>query len=377
MAELRRTWAEIDREALTGNYDAICAISGCEVWPVVKANAYGHGAIEVARLMQSRGAKNFAVSNLREAEELLQAGIEGELLILGYTPAAEAVALAESGICQCVYSLEYAELLNEAARGAGVRIKAHLKLDTGMARLGFDCRNDDLPGLRSAARALKLSNLDFTGVFTHFAVADGCGAEDAAFTAGQYDRFYRAVELLEAEGYSFAQKHCSNSAAMFTLPDARTDAIRAGIILYGLAPSGEVPLPPAFKPAMSLYSVVSMVKELRPEESVSYGRTYKADAPRWIATVTAGYADGYPRLLSNRGYVLIHGKKAPILGRVCMDQLCVDVSHIPEVAMGDQVTLFGPGLPVEKVAEWAGTINYEIVCGIAERVPRIYSPLDE
>ncbi len=372
MAELRRTWAEIDLKALAGNYDAISAISGRKVWPVVKANGYGHGAVQVARTLQKRGAPGFAVSNLREAEELRQAGITASLLILGYTPAEEAADLAKEKIRQCVYSLEYARALNEAAQKAGVYVNCHLKLDTGMARIGFDCRSEAAEGLREAVQALQLSNLNFTGVFTHFAVADGTGAEDASFTAEQYARFEKAVQFLEEQGYSFEEKHCSNSAAMFTLPEAKTDAIRAGIILYGLAPSGEVKLPPAFQPVMRFYSVISMVKNLRPEETVSYGRTYRAPAPRRVATVTAGYADGYPRLLSNKGYVLIRGKKAPILGRVCMDQFCVDVSEIPDAAMGDPVTLFGPGLPVEQVAEWAGTVHYEIICGIAERVPRIY-----
>ncbi len=374
MAELRRTWTEIDLDALAGNYDAICAISGRKVWPVVKANGYGHGAVEVARALQKRGARGFAVSNLREAEELRQAGITGSLLILGYTPAEEAAVLAKKSIFQCVYSLDYALALNEAAQKAGVRVQCHLKLDTGMARIGFDCRSEPAAGLQEAARALQLEALHFTGVFTHFAVADGTGPADAAFSAEQYARFEKAVAWLEAQGFSFEVKHCSNSAAMFTMPQAQTDVVRAGIILYGLAPSGEVPLPSAFRPVMRFYSVLSMVKDLRPDETVSYGRTYRASAPRRIATVTAGYADGYPRLLSNQGYVLIRGQKAPILGRVCMDQFCVDVSEIPEAAMGDSVTLFGPGLPVDQVAEWAGTINYEIICGIAERVPRIYLP---
>lgn len=370
MDVLGRTWAEIDLGALAGNFAAIRSRCDQKIYAVVKADAYGHGAVACARALEKAGADGFAVSNLAEAEELREAGTSLPILILGYTPAEFAPALAKHKIAQCVFSLEYAEALNAAAEKAGVRVTAHLKLDTGMGRIGFDCRTENAPGLAGARQVLSLKNLDVTGVFAHFAVAD-TPAEDA-FTQQQYHRFTAAVAALESGGHKFQIKHCRNSAATLALPEETTDAVRAGIILYGLSPSGDMTLPADFQPVMALYSTVSMVKTVADGESVSYGRTYKAQGMRKIATVSAGYADGVPRLLSNKGSVLIHGKRASIVGRVCMDQFCVDVTDIEDVKMGDTVTVFGPGVSVDEVAQAAETINYEVVCGISKRVPRVY-----
>ena len=240
-----------------------------------------------------------------------------------------------------------------------------------MGRIGFDCRSPLLPGVEEAKQVLAMEKLTAEGVFMHYAVADT--PAEAEFTNAQRQRFFCAVEELEATGHRFEMKHCGNSAAILTGMGAGCDAARAGILLYGLAPDEAMVLPRDIRSVMSLYSTVSMVKTLEAGESVSYGRTYRANGQRRIATVCAGYADGVPRLLSNQGHVLIHGKKASIVGRVCMDQFCVDVTDIPEAKMGDRVTLFGAGLPVEELANWAQTINYEIVCGISKRVPRIYT----
>ena len=367
MDNLHRTWAEIDLAALAKNLAAIGKRCNKKVYAVVKADAYGHGAVETARALGRCGVYGFCVSNLAEAEELRAAGLTQPVLILGYTPVEYADALANHNIEQCVYSLEYASALSAAAKKT---VRVHLKLDTGMGRIGFDCRSDCLPGLEDAKQVLSLPNLEACGVFMHYAVAD-TPSEDA-FTAAQYSRFCKAVAALEAGGHQFAIKHCSNSAGALGLEEMGTDAIRAGIILYGLAPDTGMELPEGVKPVMSLYSTVSMVKTVAAGESVSYGRTYRADAERTIATVSAGYADGVPRLLSNCGSVLIHGKRAPIVGRVCMDQFAVDVTDIPDVKMGDTVTIFGPGLSVDEVARAAQTINYEIICGISKRVPRVY-----
>lgn len=368
---LRRTWAEIDLKALTDNYAAVRKLSRRKVYAVIKADAYGHGAVAVATALEQQDADGYAVSNLAEAEKLRSAGIQKPVLVLGYTPPDCAERLARGKIAQCVFSWEYANALDAQARQAGVVVEAHLKLDTGMGRIGFDFRNADDFDLEGALEVLKLPNLNTVGVFMHFAVADSVDEAHVAFTRDQYLRFWKAVEALE-QVHPFRERHCCNSAGTLCLQAEPGDIVRAGIILYGLTPSDEVALPDSIRPVMSLYSVVSMVKTIRQDETVSYGRTYTAPGIRRIATVCAGYADGVPRLLSNRGSVLIRGRRAPIVGRVCMDQFCVDVTDIPDVAMGDAVTIFGPGLPVEEVADAAQTINYEIVCGITKRVPRVY-----
>ena len=370
MHYLHRAWAEIDLAALNHNVTAIKNCCQQNIYAVVKADAYGHGAKEVATGLENRVA-GFAVSNLDEALELRECGIQKQILILGYTPAECACVLAQQKLSQCVYSLAYAQALNDQAKSP---IAVHIKLDTGMGRIGFDCRSEELPGLAEVKPLLEMDNLQIEGVFAHFAVADTLSQED--FTQQQYARFLLAVEKLEKEGFRFPIKHCGNSAALLSLPLQETNMVRAGIVLYGLAPSEDMPLSGEFKSVMSLRSVVSMVKTMEKGQSVSYGRVYETPQVRRIATVSAGYADGVPRLLSDKGYVLIRGKRAPIVGRVCMDQLCVDVTDIDHVQMGDEVTIFGPGLPVEEVAKWAQTISYEIVCGITKRVPRVYKQKD-
>lgn len=366
-----RTWVEVNLKKLRDNFETIRKTVNQKIYAVVKADAYGHGAVQVATVLEKAGVDGFAVSNLVEAEELRQAGIQSSVLILGYTPAEYALRLAQGDFAQCLYSVEYAQKLDRWAQKEGVTVKAHLKLDTGMGRLGFDLRTDDLTELEEAKRMLKLEHVNTIGVFMHFAVADSADGSDVEFTQAQYDRFWNAVAELEKE-HPFQERHCCNSAATLCLEQEKGDAVRAGIILYGLEPSADVVLPPSIQPVMSLYSVVSMVKTVDQDQTVSYGRTYAATGKRKIATVSAGYADGVPRLLSNKGSVLIRNQRAPIVGRVCMDQLCVDVTDIADVAMGDVVTIFGAGLPVEEVAAQAQTINYEIICGITKRVPRIY-----
>ncbi len=368
MSYLRRTWKEINLSALGNNFDIIGSITGTSVCAVVKADAYGHGAVGVAKALEEKGAAAFAVSNIREAEELRTAGIKAQILILGYTPEIYAEDLSRLGFVQCIYSLEYAENLSREAKKIGVTVEAHLKLDTGMSRLGFDVRDADFVGLQEAKRVLTLENLNITGVFTHFAVADSKDGEDITFTKHQYARFNEAADALETDGFRFKTRHCCNSAgALWGIAD-KGDMVRAGIILYGLAPSPDIRLPSGMKPVMSLYSVVSMVKTVKAGTFVSYGRTYEAEGDRIIATVSAGYADGVPRALSNKGSVLINGKRAKIVGRVCMDQFCIDITDIENVRIGDRVEVFGENISVDEVAEIAGTINYEIICGISKRV---------
>ncbi len=372
MNYLHRAWAEIDLDALQENFRYIRSKTTAKIFSVVKANAYGHSVYMIAKLLDEEGTDYFAVSNIDEAKELRDIGIKKPILILGYTPPFLAAELADKNITQAVFSLDYAKKLSDHAEKSGVTVSAHIKLDTGMGRIGFDFRTDEMPGLVEAKEALSQKALSFSGIFTHFPAADSYAQPDTDFTNEQYDRFVRAIDSLEKAGFTFEVRHCCNSAATLLSTDKHLDAIRPGIILYGLTPSVEVEIDKAFTPVMTFKAAVSMVKTVNEGETVSYGRTFTAEKKMKLATVTAGYADGLPRLLSGRGEVLIHGKRAPIIGRICMDQFCCDVSHIEDVAEGDTVILFGKDLPVEEMAKSAETINYEIVCGLSKRVPRIY-----
>ena len=282
-----------------------------------------------------------------------------------------AQALYENNISQCVYSPEYAKELSKEAIKNGVVLNIHIKLDTGMSRLGFNCRNDELSGITEAIEAAKLSGFALEGVFTHFAESDRNISDDDGYTDKQFNRFEKAIAYFKNSGLSPKYCHCCNSAALILDYDKQLSISRPGIILYGLSPSDTPEFECNLIPVMTLKSVITMVKEIDQNDTVSYGRTFKAEKKMRIATVSIGYADGYPRLLSNKASVIINGKKAKILGRICMDQLSVDVTDIPETKMGDEVVLFGKELSVDTLAELCGTINYEIVCGISPRVPRI------
>lgn len=372
MKFFHRTWAEIDIDALIHNLKTIKNTAcGSKVMAVVKANAYGHSAELVAPALEEAGVDFFAVSNISEAIQLRELGLTTPILILGYTPVEAVVLLKEHNISQCVYDLEYAKQLSAKAVENDVKIKIHIKLDTGMSRLGFDCRNEELKGIDEAVSSAKLPNFIIEGVFTHFAVSDRTPDSEDGFTDLQYTRFKAGVEHLKKQGLTPEICHCCNSAATLQDADMQGDLVRPGIILYGLSPNPDLKLSADLIPVMTLKSVVSMVKTIRAGDTVNYGRTFKAEKDMKIATVTAGYADGYPRLLSNKAYVLIKGRKAPVVGRVCMDQMAVDVSGIDDVNIGDEVILFGKELSVDCLAEISNTINYEIVCGISPRVPRI------
>ena len=367
-----RTWAEIDLNALKTNFNLIKEITnGSKIMSVVKANAYGHSVSEIAPVLEEMGTDFFAVSNIEEALQLREIGITKPILILGYTPVTEAKLLAEKNISQCVYSTEYASTLSAVAQEENVKINIHIKLDTGMSRLGFNCRKDSLDGINETISAAKMEGFILEGIFTHFAVADRNENEEDGFTNIQYNRFKNAVKIFKENGFNPKICHCCNSAGIINDFDKHFDLCRPGIILYGLTPSAELSIDERFTPVMTLKSVVSMVKEIEEGDTVSYGRTFKADKKIKIATVAAGYADGYPRVLSNKAFVLINGKKAKVLGRICMDQLSVDVTDIEDIKLGDEVILFGKELPVETLANICNTINYEIVCGISPRVPRI------
>ena len=345
--------------------------NGTKLMAVVKADGYGHSAKAVAPVLEEMGADCFAVSNIEEAIDLRKYGIKKPILILGYTPVTRVCDLFRHNISQCVYSFEYAQKLSDAAQLENVTVKIHIKLDTGMSRLGFDCRSDELCGIDDAIKATTLPLFALEGIFTHFAVADRTLQTEDGFTDGQYNRFIKAVEKLEQNGLCAPLCHCCNSAGFLLDNNKHLDLSRIGISLYGLSPSCDLEPQGDFIPVMTVKSVVSFVKEIKAGDTVNYGRTFKAQKNMRIATITAGYADGYPRILSNKAYVIINGKKSPIVGRICMDQMCVDITDIPQTKMGDEVILFGKELSVDVLADLSNTINYEIICGISPRVPRI------
>ena len=295
---------------------------------------------------------------------------------LGYTPAEAADVLAENDIAQCAYSAEYCAALSENAVKSGVKVKIHVKVDTGMSRLGFYFQDieRDKEAVSVVAEACRRPGLIPEGIFTHFAVADG-GENGKAFTLKQFSCFMALIAELEKQGITFKIHHCANSGAILDYPEMHLDMVRAGVILYGMEPSLCVEHHADFRPVLSLHSVISHVKEIEPGSDISYDRTFTAKERMRVATIPVGYADGYARGLSNKGYVLIHGKKAPICGRVCMDQFMVDVTEIPEAKEGDPVTLLGKDgsecITMEELGELSGRFNYEFACLITPRVPRI------
>lgn len=369
----RRTWAEININNLEHNYNTVrqAINSDTKLCCVIKANAYGHGAIELAHIYSRMGADYLAISNVEEALQLRENGITLPLLILGYTPPECASILADENITQCVYSIEYARILNSYADAANVKIKIHIKIDTGMGRIGFVCRPECHDELSYALEACQLKHLIPEGIFTHFAVADE-GENGQTYTRLQYQSFMYAVNYLEQSGIEFEIRHCANSATIFDYPEFQLDMVRAGIVLYGLNPSSQINKLPVLKPAMSLKTIISHIKCITQGESTSYGRLFIANGSTRVATLPIGYADGLDRL--NTGYkVSIGNSVAPIIGRICMDQLMIDVTGI-ECDIGDVVTIFGnnANCSADAIAHHSGTINYEVVCGVGERVPRAY-----
>ncbi len=376
---LRRTWAEIHLDRLANNARRIRErlTPDCRMMGVVKADAYGHGAVPVAKTLCDNGVDWLGVSNLEEAIQLRLAGIDCPILVISYTPPAEAARLASYGVTQTVVSPDHGEELSRAAVAAGVKLAVHIKVDTGMSRVGFACRReDDLPAAVEAVETVcRLPGLCAQGIFTHFTSADE--PEGEAFTRQQFALFTAMVDSLAARGINFSLRHCCNSAATLRFPEMHLDMVRPGVILYGLQPAGWMEaLHTGFQPLMELKTAISMVKDLPADLPISYGGTYRSAAPMRVATVPIGYADGYARCLSNRAYMLVQGEKAPVVGRVCMDQTVLDVTAIPGVTEGTVVTVFGRDgestLPADALATWMGTIHYEVVCLISRRVSRMY-----
>lgn len=366
-------------DAAISNYHAIKKQIGddTKICCVIKADGYGHGAVELAKLYSELKCDYFAVSNLDEALELRDADIKEPILILGYTPANRAQDLFDNDIAQAVYGADYAKMLSDECVKAGVKCKIHIKVDTGMSRIGFMCQQfpRDEFSVKEIKKACDLPNLIPQGIFTHFAVADEC-EEGREYTQKQYEAFVKTVDMLKDMGTTFEITHCSNSGAIIDHKDKKLNMVRAGIILYGLSPSQKLKDKLELEPIMRLKTMVSYVKEIKKGTTVSYGRTFTAQRDMKIATVPVGYADGYIRAFAKDGYMYIKGQKAKIIGRICMDQTMLDVTDIEGVEIGNVCVLFGNGRGGEPtpddVASWGNTINYEIVCSVSKRVPRLY-----
>lgn len=365
---LRNAWAEIDLNAVAHNIKEakMKIVTGTKLCAVVKADAYGHGAVPVAKAALSAGADFLAVALLQEAIELRDADIDAPILILGALQEEYAEETVAYGVSQALFTLASAKALSAAAVKLGKKAKVHLAIETGMNRIGI------LPEHAGefAAQVMALPGIEIEGVFSHFAMAD---AKDKAYCREQYAKFQNALFQIRAQGIEIPIKHISNSATISEAPEMQLDMVRQGITLYGLWPSEEVERCLDYQPVMKLKAKVAYIKQIETGETVGYGRTFKAERATKVATLPLGYADGISRLLSNKGYVLIKGQKAPIVGRICMDQFMVDVTDIEKVDIGDEALVFGSEeLSADQVAAWIGTISYEVLCAISKRVPRIY-----
>ena len=373
---MHRCWAAVDLDAFAENYRAMRSRCRPEtkLLAVVKADAYGHGDQQVGRLMEQLGADWLGVACYDEALSLREAGIGLPILILGPTPVELCAGLVEHGITQALLSPRYARELRAEAERLGVRVSCHLKIDSGMHRIGFNPL--DPQEMELARQLYSWPQLEVTGIFSHFCCADESDPDSRAFTRMQFERFSGACNWLADQGIDCGIRHCSGTAAAITHPEWQMDMIRGGIGLYGMLPSedsaGIIPM----HPAMSLYTTVSMVKEVAPGEDIGYGRKFRTTRPTLVATVPIGYADGYPRCFCNRAKMLIRGQFAPVLGKICMDQVMLDVTDIPGVEAGDLVTVAGRDgenqITFDQLAALSDTINYDRTCSLAPRIPRVY-----
>ncbi len=372
--KLNRAWAEIDLDAIAHNVREIRKLTGSkvELMGAVKADAYGHGVSEVVRTLLDSGVNQLAVSMLDEAIQIRKMGIGVPILILGYTDPARAEEVILNDVSQTVFSQELAQALSAASARLGKNAKIHVKIDTGMTRLGF------MPGESAVRNIIGISRMPgivIEGIFTHFASAD---EHERDYTLMQFERFMSVCGELEKAGIHIPLKHACNSGGIIQYPEMHLDMVRPGIILYGLYPSNEVDRDSIdLKPAMTLKANVVHVKDVDEGVFISYGRTFRTLRKSRIATVPIGYADGYTRLMSNKGRMLVNGEFAPVVGRICMDQCMIDVTDLDcDVHVGDEVVIFGSqggaSISVDEIAAEVGTINYELVCIIGKRIPRVY-----
>jgi alanine racemase len=365
----RPTWLEVDLEAIAHNVRRVAEIVGpaVNVMAVLKADGYGHGAVRVARTALNNGACCLGVASINEGLDLRRAGVSAPILVLGFTPAWQARELVLNGLTATVFDMGVARALNRAAGQLDSQVRVHIKVDTGMGRLGL--LPDDVVPFALALGSL--SHLVIEGIFTHFSVADA----DPGYTRWQVGRFQAVLDALAKEGITPPLVHAANSAAILGMPESHFDVVRLGIAMYGLHPSSQLRCPPDFRPALSFKTEVAQVKTLAPGSYVSYGNTYQTTGRQRIAVIPVGYADGFRRAPRHWGEVLVRGRRAPIVGRVCMDQTMIDVTAIADVRQGDEVVLIGEqggeSITAEEVAERLGTINYEVVSEILARVPRV------
>ena len=368
---INRVECIVDLGCISANIDSICAglPEGTKVCAVVKADAYGHGAVAVSRYLKDR-VDFFAVATAGEAMELRESGVNNPILILGYVWPEDYPELIRNEIRIPIFKEKDAEKLALAAKAEGKAALVHIKIDTGMNRIGF--RPDEAAAdiVRDICRT---DGLNVEGIFTHFARADEA---DKAYAMSQLKLFKDFISMVEKDGISIPIHHCANSAASMELPDATMDMVRLGIAMYGYYPSNEVSHEIELRPAMSITSTIVFIKDVPAGSGISYNHTHILDRPCRVATIPVGYGDGYPRLLSDKGSVLICGKRAPILGRICMDQLMADVTDIPEACEGSKVVLVGKDgcetIPVEELSDICGIFNYEFLCRLSLRIPRLY-----
>ncbi len=367
-----RTWAEIDLDALTKNIKNIRAKVDKQtmVMAVVKADAYGHGAVEVSRCLLANGADCLAVADLDEAIELREAGIDAGILILGVSSLEECEELVKYDITATVFNYGFAKALSDAALKLEKTAKVHIKIDTGMSRIGYLAAENDEKLTDEIIRIAELPNLYVEGIFSHFATAD---EKDNAFTKRQLAEFLDVCNLLSRRGLKIPIRHIANSAGIMSHPETHLEMVRAGVIIYGLYPSNEVDRSELIlHPVMKFKSRITHIKEIK-ERSVSYGREYIAHEAVKVATVPVGYADGYTRMLSGKAKMITKDKACEVIGRICMDQCMIDVTNVHNINVGDEVIIFGDGeITAEALAETLGTINYEVVCMVSRRIPRIY-----
>ncbi|MBQ9521554.1 MAG: alanine racemase [Oscillospiraceae bacterium] len=369
---LRRTWAEIDMDALSHNYRVARDKIGADVryLGVVKADAYGHGAVQVSRKLQMLGCDYLAVSSLDEARELRRGGITTPVLILGHTPPEMTPQLIHYNLTQTVSALAKAEEYSQAAETVGGVLRVHIKVDTGMSRLGFLVRGEHFAGgVDAIAKACALPCLDAEGIFTHFSTSDSDAPDDRAYAMEQFDVFTSVLDALAARGRRFRLRHCANSGALARYPETYLDMVRPGIALYGL---GDDAAALGLRPVMSLYSCVSTIKVFDADTPISYGRLYRTPDRRRVGVLPIGYADGLFRGFSNRLKLWTPYGSAPILGRICMDMTMIDLSALPEIHVGDTLEIFGAHQSADALAAMLDTIPYELVCAVSKRVPRLY-----
>lgn len=373
LENVRPVWAEINLDNLAHNIKEVRRVVNKEslITAVIKADAYGHGSVMAAKIFLENGADRLAVATLSEAIELRNAGIMAEILILGYTPDFQAITAIENNITLTVYNYENAYSISKAAKNINKTAKIHIKIDSGMGRIGF--RNED-KSLEDIQKISELSNVFIEGIFTHFAKADEINKE---FTNKQFSQFDMIINAIESRGIKIPIKHASNSAAIIDLPEYNLDMVRAGIMLYGLYPSDEVLKDRVnLKPSMILKTKISNVKSVSKGTGISYGHIHITQHDSIIGTIPIGYADGFTRMLINKADVGIKDSRAKVVGRICMDQCMIDVTHITDVKIDDEVIIFGDGRNnsphINEVAQKLGTINYEIVCMVSRRVPRVY-----